>query len=264
MKKYTRLIDYLEDLRRKGKYLFLKTDACLALDVNAVACANSIMRLSKKGKVAHLKKGLYQIIPAEYANNKTLPPEWFIDDLMRYLEVPYYVALLTAATMHGSSHHAPQIFQVMCNKVMLPLTIGRLKIVFYYCKNLKDIEPQKLKVPSGYLNVSSPEDTAFDLLRYVHQSGHLNHVATVLSELATSMTADKLLRASEHASLRQTQRLGYILDRLGFTELTGLLAQKIAQTSSPYVALRSDAEYTTATKDEKWRLYINEELELDI
>jgi len=149
-----------------------------------------------------------------------LPPEWFIDDLMAYLQVPYYVSLLSAASLHGSSHQAPQIFQVICGKVILPLTVGSVNIVFYYSKDVSDIPTQKIKVPSGYMNVPTPEGTAFDLMRYLHQSGHLNHVATVLSELAEVINEGKLALVGNQLSVRYVQRLGYILDMLGFEELT--------------------------------------------
>jgi predicted transcriptional regulator of viral defense system len=222
------------------------------------------MRLARKGKVAHLKKGLYQIITEEYANDGSLPPEWFIDELMSYLGVSYYVGLLSAATMHGSSHHAPQIFQVISNKIIPSLKIGKLKIVFYYCKNMVDTEIQKIKVPSGYINVSSPEATAFDLIRYLHQSGHLNHVATVLSELAETMNGEEVAKVSDCMSIRYSQRLGYILDALDFTSLTKQLYEKVLDKSPPYVGLRSDADYKLTDKNEKWRIYINEELEIDV
>jgi predicted transcriptional regulator of viral defense system len=264
MKKYCRLIDYIEDLRKSGKYLFLKKDACQVLGIREVTFANSVMRLAKKGKVAHLKKGFYQITTEEYANDGSLPPEWFIDDLMRYLGVSYYVGLLTAATIHGSSHHAPQIFQVICNKVIPPLKIGKLKIAFYYSKNMTNTAIQKVKVPSGYINVSPPENTAFDLIRYLHQSGHLNHVATVLSELAETMNSEEVAKVSDYVSIRYSQRLGYILDALDFTSLTKLLHKKVLDKSPPYISLRSDADYKSTDKNEKWRIYVNEKLEIDV
>lgn len=263
MKKYSRLIDYLEDLRKEGKYLFLKKEACKMLGSSEVACANSLMRLAKKNKVSHLKKGLYQIIPEEYSNDGSLPPDWFIDDLMRYLGSSYYVGLLTAASFYGSSHHAPQIFQVVCNKIMPPLKIGKIKIVFYYNKYLMDTKIQKFKVSSGYIKVSSRESTAFDLIRYVHQSGNLNHIATVLSELAETMSSEEIGHVAHQLSLRYVQRLGYIFDTLGFTSLSEALYKKVLAISPPFVALRSDADYNLMDKNEKWRLYVNEELEID-
>jgi len=264
MKDKLRLIDYLQDLRKKGRYLFLKEEAAQALGLTDTAVLNSIHRLAKKGKLAHLKKGLYQIITEEYVNDGSLPPEWFIDELMIYLQVPYYVSLLSAASLHGSSHQAPQIFQVICGKVIPPLIVGSVKIVFYYSKNMMNIPTQKIKVPSGYMNVSTPEGTAFDLMRYLHQSGHLNHVATILSELAEVIDGDKLAIIGNQLSVRYGQRLGYILDALGFEELTTPLYEVISKKAPIYIPLRSDTDNEIIDKNPKWHINVNETLEIDI
>lgn len=264
MKENIRLINYIENLRKRGKYLFLKEEACQALNISGAAFLKSVHRLFKKGKIAHLKKGLYQIITEEYANNGSLPPEWFIDDLMTYLEVPYYVGLLTAASMHGSSHHAAQIFQVVCAKVIPPLTIGSVKIIFYHNKNVTQTQTQKIKVPSGYMNVSTSEGTAFDLLRYFHQSGHLSNVATVLAELAETMDHEKIAIAGNQMSIRYSQRLGYILDTLGFEALTKQLHKTVLAKLPTYIPLRSDTVSTVMEKNKKWHILVNEALEIDV
>lgn len=264
MKENFNLINYIENLRKRGKYLFLKDEACQALDISGAAFLKSVHRLFKKGKTAHLKKGLYQIIIEEYANDGSLPPEWFIDDLMTYLEAPYYVGLLTAASMHGSSHHATQIFQVVCAKVIPPLAIGSVRIMFYYNKNITQIPTQKIKVPSGYMNLSTPESTAFDLLRYLHQSGHLNNVATVLSELAEAMTPEKTASAGNQMSIRYSQRLGYILDTLGFEALAKQLNESISAKLTRYIPLRSDTDDVVIEKNQKWHILVNEALDTDV
>ena len=105
-------MDYIESQRKQGKYLFLKEEAAKTLGVSENAVQKSIARLSEKGKVGYLKKGLYQIIPVEYESTGSLPPEWIIHDLMARLGIPYYIGLLSAAALHGAAHQAPQIFQV--------------------------------------------------------------------------------------------------------------------------------------------------------
>ena len=49
----------------------------------------------------------------------------WIDDLMRFHHVPYYVGLLSAAALHGAAHQQPQEFQVVSGAVLRPLTVGR-------------------------------------------------------------------------------------------------------------------------------------------
>ena len=264
MESYSSLAKYIEHLQKQGKYLFLKKEAAQALNVSDGALKKSISRLSQKGKIAYLKKSLYQIIPIEYESSGSLPPEWIIHDLMSYLEIPYYVGLLSAAAFYGASHQAPQIFQVICQQQIPDLNIGAFKICFYKSKDLSMIPTQELKTSAGYVKVSTPEGTALDLMRYLHQAGHLNHIATILSELAESIDAEKLLSVAQNLSLHYSQRLGYLLDLLEYDMLTQPLHQFVANRHPKYIPLRSDVSSKNAQKNTKWYILINEEVEADI
>lgn len=264
MKSYHHLSDYIYDLRKRGRYLFLKDEAAQALSVSSNAILKSISRLLKKKKIAYLKKGLYQIVPEEYAHTASLPPEWFMADLMAHLQVPYYIGLLTAASFHGAAHQAPQVYQVICQHLMPNITTGAINIRFYYCKDLSVIPVQDLKTPAGYVKISTPEGTAFDLIRYLHQSGHLNHVATILTELADVMEPQKLAKVSDSLSVRYAQRLGYILDYLGHDALTDPMHRLISQKRTRYIPLRPDISLQNAEKNGKWHILINERIEPDL
>ena len=258
------LTDFINDLRRKGRYLFHKQEAAQEMNLSESALKASLARLSGKRKIGFLKDGLYQILPEEYAFSGSLPPQWFINELMSHLEIPYYTGLLSAAALHGAAHQAPQIFQVICPRQLRPLTIGNTQVHFYFNKDFSLTPTQDYKTPTGYLKVSTPEGTAFDLLRYLHQSGHLNHVATVLSELADTLDKDRLLFVAEKISLRYVQRLGYVLDSIGAASLTTSLHTLVLESAVRYVPLRADAPIQRAEKNKKWHILVNERVETDL
>ena len=263
-KEYVSFTTYLDELRKQGRSLFLKKEAGQTLKISDDALRNSIARLVIKGEVKHLKKGLYQIIPIDYEDSGSLPPEWIIHGLMAHLGIPYYVGLLSAAALHGAAHQAPQIFQVICQKKIPDLILGSFKICFYLSKDISTIPTQTMKTPAGYINVSTPEGTAFDLVRYFHQSGHLNHVATVLSELGEELDPQKIAAIAPNFSVRYSQRLGFLLDTLGYEAVTGPLHQFLSQERVIAVPLRPDISASGAPKDAKWRILINETVESDI
>src|SRR5207244_10392072 len=64
------------------------------------------------------RRGFYVIVPPEYRVAGSLPAAWFIRDLMDYLRRPYYVGLLTAPSLHGAAHQAPQEFQVVTDRAL--------------------------------------------------------------------------------------------------------------------------------------------------
>jgi len=45
-----------------------------------------------------------------------IPVEFYIDELMKYLNKTYYVGLYSAAMFHGAAHQQPQEFYIISEK----------------------------------------------------------------------------------------------------------------------------------------------------
>jgi hypothetical protein len=75
-----------------------------------------------------------------------LPPYLFIDDLMKSLDKPYYVGLLSAAALYGTAHQQPMGYTVI-SQSPAPRSIDRLKIVFSRQNFLQDGIIQKKRLP---------------------------------------------------------------------------------------------------------------------
>lgn len=261
---FNHLSDYITYLLSRGELILSKTAALKFFDKSDAAIRNSIKRQVKNKKLLPLFRGYYLIIPPEYAALDFVPPERFIDDLMKEIGVSYYIGLLSAASFYGASHQAIQILQVVVSKQLKPISLRRSRIVFYYNKNLQDIPVQQLKTDRGPLTISSPEATAFDLMKYLHQSGGLNHVATVLKELSEKLTSSRLKKLSRLYPIGYSQRLGYLMDLFGFHKLSKGMAESVKDLNPPYIFLRPTKSREHFEKDVKWHLFINEKIEPDL
>lgn len=258
------LTDFVDSLQASGQYFLLKTQAKEALKVTDEALKGSVARLIKKKRLVLLKKGFYLINPLEYKNVGAPPPEWFIDQLMKEYSARYYVGLLTAASLHGASHQQPQIYQVITNKVLQSIKIGKAYIYFYFKKEVEEVGILKVKTPTGHMNVSSPELTAFDLMRYVKQSGFLNHISTIFTQLGEQINSNKLSKIAPLFPQPCIQKTGYILDYVGFDHKTRRLLRFVQKLSPRYYPLSPDKKWDIKNKNPKWHLYINEDLELGL
>jgi predicted transcriptional regulator of viral defense system len=207
------------------------------------------------------KSGFYVIVDPQHRSAGTLPPEWFIHDLMKHMNRPYYVGLLSAAQVHGAAHHRPQEFQVMIPKrTVRPVRAGNAQIRFFGKGAFDRSGVQEVKTPTGFMKVATPETTAWDLVRYFKAAGGLENVVTVLSELAEKLDAKKLLDAvKRHGEVTVAQRLGYLLDRVGRRDVTKGLAEWIAD--APLRPLDPGAPVDGASESRKWHLLVNAELE---
>lgn len=219
-----RVSDLLDDFQRRGLYGFERSKVAAALPVSPAAVSKALKRLAEKGRVKRIRKGFHTIVPVEYANHGMPPYDWYLDDLMRTLDLPYYIGLLSAAGLHGAAHQQVQQLQIVVSRQERPLDVPGLSIRFFRKQDFTRTPLQPRKGHSGMLPVSTPEATALDLVRYSRHIGGLDAVLTVLSELAESMDPGKLAAASTlEAETAHVQRLGWLLDHLGQTSLADAL-----------------------------------------
>lgn len=266
-KQISSLTEYTSTLQIGGRYTFTREDALAALKITPEALKLTALRLIKKNQLMRPKKGFYVIVPTEYQGAGALPVTWYIDSLMKYSNQNYYVSLLSAAALHGAAHQQPQVFQVITNKASRSLVAGHIRLQFLIKKNINSGMFQSIKTQTGYMNVSTPEMTAIDVVRYAKSAGYLNNVATVLSELQEKLNPTALMQLlkTENVELPYLQRLGYLLEIVeADQEIIELLKNWIREHGVRFTALRVAKAHINSPKNNDWHLYINEEIESDI
>lgn len=205
------LDQYIEQQRSFGRYSFSYDMLKEVFDKSDKALKQALYRLKTKERVAYIKSGFYVIIPPEYSQLGMIPAYLFIDDLMINMGKRYYVAMFSAAAIQGASHQAAMEYYVVTDYPPVR-NVKKKKIVinFFNKKEWPDELILQRKTDVGYMNISSPELTAIDLLNYGNFS--LNRVATVLEELVESFDSKRLKQALKQASAASIQRLGYLLE----------------------------------------------------
>ena len=213
---------------------------------------------------SRVKKYFYVIVPLEYANAKSPPASWFIDNLMHAMKKPYYVGLLSAAAQYGAAHHAPQEFQVISNRYIRPLEVGRTRIHFFTSKFADVAVTQATKTPTGTMRVSTVETTIVDLVRFAKSAGHLDNVASVIGELKESIDSKKLLDAAKIVNdLPNSQRLGYILDQVGARHAANDLRRWIVDRNPKPIPLRTGSKVGKLPENDPWRVAVDIPLEIE-
>ena len=256
--------EFLDTLQSSGRYVFTREEALAGLGLSQVALKNALWRLSKAGRVVSPRRGFHVIVPPEYRVAGSIPPSWIIRDLMTHLGRPYYVGLLSAAALHGAAHQSPHEFQVVTDRALRAVKMGRARIVFVKKAHLGKTPTVAIRTPTGEIRISSPAATALDLVRYPDHSGFLSNVATVLKELAERLDGLALLRAAEaEGEVAYAQRLGYLLDRIGHASLAEPLAEWIHAKSPRVTPLRPDRPITGAPRVPRWLVAVNETIEVD-
>lgn len=261
-----RVSDLLENFQQCGLYGFDRSKVEQSLAVSKAAVGKSLERLAAKGRVKRIRKSFHAIIPVEYASQGIPPSDWFIDDLMRSLDLPYYIGLLSAAALYGAAHQQVQQLQVIIPRQERSIELPGLTIRFFRKHDFSSTPLQSHKGHTGMLPASSPEATALDLVRYARHIGGLDVVLTVLSELAESLQPEDLAAAADHESqAAQIQRLGWLLDHLGHTPLADALHAALPTSKTlPRAKLDPAASRTGHTSRNRWRIVENTLPEADL
>ena len=226
-----RLSEYINSLISKGICYFTLDESMQALNRSEIAMRAAIRRLKHKKELAQPAKGFYVIVPPEYRILGCRPAEQFITGLMEYLNIPYYVGLLSAAQYYGAAHQRPQQFQVIISGKRRPILCGRVKIVFITKKDAARTPTQNINISHGLLKISTPEATARDIVIYADKCGGIENTSTVINGLVGKIDSKKLLKlASQSKEITWVQRLGYLLELVDEKEITEKL-QKIIRTS---------------------------------
>nr|AQQ74837.1 hypothetical protein [uncultured bacterium] len=258
------LEQWIDGLQARGKYTFLRSEAVRESGLSPDTVKKALQRLAQRNRVVKVKDYFYTVVPLEYQSAAAPPASWFISDLMQAMKLPYYVGLLSAAAMHGASHQQPQEFHVFTDRSVRSIKAGRTTIRFFASKYVVRAAIREMKTQTGMVRVSTPETTVLDLVRFAKSAGHLDHVATVISELAPSLDSRKLLKAVRLIEdVPNTQRLGHILDHLRMRHLSDPVHKWIEHQRPRPVQLRTGVRDTKHREDRRWHLLINRPIEIE-
>ncbi len=250
-----------------GRYAFALSEIKEKFDISDKALNQSLYRLKPKKRIAQIRKGFYAIITPEYSSYGMLPAHLFIDDMMKSLNRKYYVGLISAAALYGAAHQQPMEYFVITEKPALrDIKNKKLKINFYVKKEWVNEDVIQKKTDAGYINVSSPELTALDLLFYINGIG-LNRTTTILKELSSEIKASELSKAAKrYPQTAAIQRLGYLLDReLHHEKFAEALLNSLKDRKLyPVFLSNNNKGKIEASVENEWKIIKNVYVETDI
>jgi len=274
MKEYSQIRYWVDDLPKLGRNTFSLLEVREEFPHKPLPqIKNALNRLVVSGKIASVWQGFYAIILPEYGLKGIIPPMEYIDHLMNYLGKEYYVATLSAAALHGSSHHKSQTFTFVCDHILHQKVKNDNKLEPLIKKRIPYRYVDKKNVNSGTIKISSPILTAIDLVLYPLKSGGFGNIATILAELSESMEMDILYNDFfNFVPASAVQRLGYLLDVvLNESMLANSLFDRAKSASVRFrkvpLAVYQGMNTVNAANciyNTKWKVVANEEFEVDV
>lgn len=197
-----------------GRPVVTLAEVAELLDVSEKAASAALVRLRRSGQMFSPQRGLYVAVPPQYRTWGAVPALDFIDPMMRAGGFTYYVALLSAAELHGAAHQRPQVFQVMVDRMLEDRDYGRVRVRFYQSKRVAELPTELRNSSTGQVRVATPAVTALDLCSRPRAGGGLSNVATVVAELAEEgrLALDAVTDLADRYPAASLRRLGWLLD----------------------------------------------------
>lgn len=124
-----------------------------------------------------------------------------------------------------------------------------------------------MKTETGCITVSNPLLTAIDLIIYEKKIGGLNRASTIINELLETVKRNDVSEELiNYASVSSLQRLGFVLDEiLNKKEIADRIFSlcKKAEIKFYLIPLKASGKKNKEIHNEKWKLMINTEIEID-
>lgn len=252
-----RIPDLIDELQAKGKYSFALSELVRTSGVSEMTARKAVQRLQERRRIARVWQDFWVIVPLEYSSRGMLPPEWFIDDLMRHVGSDYCVGLLSAAALHGAAHQQPQVFQVLVPGVLRSVRRHGVHIRFYTRKCSAERVLERKKTTTGYLVCTRAELTLIHLVAFVNECGGIHNVYSVIDELAESLDSNLLKEASAiEPRTPVLQRAGWMLEQLGHERAANDVFEVLSGRIFRHVALSTSVPADGA-KSGRWKIIEN-------
>ena len=224
-----------------------------------------LSRQVSRGRVQSVYRGFYVIVPVQYQLKGVIPPAYYVDGLMEYVGKPYYLGLLSAASMHGATHQRAMKTQVMTVVPRIKESGKNSLLDWNYRQEIPEAFVMKKNAEIGTLRYSGPELTAVDLVQFASHVGGYQRVATVLAELMDSVDMEKMGELLRFTTVATIQRFGYLLEYvLSRQDQADALFQVLkTQGSWNSILLSNDRDRRVSAPANRWHVNGNIDIEVD-
>lgn len=245
----------------KGKDIVRSGELAPVLGINAQQERELLSRLSRRGWIVRLQRGLYLVPPRIPAGGKYSPGIGLIlEKLMDELKGRYQLSGPTTFNYYGFDDQIPSITYAYNNRISGSRRIGKLGFQFIKTGEgrLGSVKRVPTREGTEIIYASKPRtlmDSVYDWPRFNSLPRGYDWIQREVSE--DSQLASELAKVTaEYGNQATIRRIGYLLERiLDTTEYEGRLQGKLRSSKSliPWVPSKP----AKGTANRKWGVIVN-------
>ena len=257
--------DIVSQLLSNGITAVTSEELSILLGVPKNQTRQRLAPLVKRHEIISPCRGFWVPIPYEYRQWGAPEAIYYVDKMMRYLNIEYYVGWMSAAAILGATHHASQVFQVATSRHFRNKVVGRSNFKFFQRSNVGVLPTFRHITQTGTVSVSTRAATMLSVTNDLTNASGLDNAANIVIELSDtdgSIIAD-IAACAGFFPISALRRLGWILER--FTDMSDLEQLKeISHNSGIRLSKLSMYNSYSDRIDKTWSLDINERIDPDI
>ena len=261
------LNDWIKEREMRGVTTFsFQQVRCEFSERSEKTLKTELNRHTMSKRILNVYKGFYVIVPTQYQLKGIVPPTYYINELMAYLEKPYYVGLLSAAALHGASHQRAMKTQIVTIGPRPRISSKNLLLDWNYRQQIPSELIESRNAEMGRINYSSAELTAVDIVQFASNIGGYQKATTVLAELVDVIDISKMECVLPYTTTTAMQRLGYLLEFILFEQEKADQLYHIMKKRNGYfnaVLMSSKHPESSDTESNRWRVNMNIDIEID-
>lgn len=241
-----------------GRVTILLEDLVKKSGLSAIAAKRQLSRL--RGKVIRVspRQPFYLIVSPEHRSMGAPPPNWWLQDYFDWLGRPYYLALQSAASSFGSNPQALQVTQVMTDRPCRAISAGRIQVRFFVKRGIQRTPTQQSAGAVAPLLVSTPEATAYDLIRYAPGIGGIERAAETICPLLPLLRTRELKRVLDAENEPAVaQRLGFVIEACGNKSLAKVVRDRLPDELTPVTLAPAKGKRDNLPLVKRWQVLNN-------
>jgi len=247
-----------------GRVTLSLSDLTKESGLSAIAAKRQLSRLRGKAVRISPRQPFFLIVGPEHRSMGAPPANWWLQDFFDWLGRPYYLALQSAASSFGSNPQALQVTQVMTDRPCRAIKVGRIQVKFFVKRGIERAPTQQPAGAVAPLCVSTPEATAFDLIRYATSIGGIERAAETIRPLLPVLRARELNRVLDAENEPAVaQRLGFVVEASGDKSLAKVVRDWLPDKLTPVTLSPTKGKRNTIPLVERWQV-LNNSSELKI
>jgi len=247
-----------------GRVTLSLADLVKESGLSAIAAKRQLSRLRGKAVRISPRQSFYLIVSPEHRSMGAPPANWWLQDYFNWLGRPYYLALQSAASSFGSNPQALQVTQVMTDRPCRTIKVGRIQVRFFVKRGIEQTPTQQPAGAVAPLGVSTPEATAYDLIRYATSIGGIERAAETIRPLLPVVRPRELKRVLDAENEPAVaQRLGFVIEASSNKTLAKVVRDWLPDKLTPVTLSPTKGKRSAIPLVERWQV-LNNSSELKI